>query len=196
MKTMRVLNNQHGFTLIEALVAISILVVGILSLYTMQIISIQGNAKANQVTLGASWAGNQIESVMLRDLKDIPDIFADSVRFPTNLTGSPRPSRENYSNKRITLLDRTNDGSSLAQDINNNALDDDNVDAIPNFGLDAATAATADFWEQSPDNRFILYYNFAIDIPFPKIVTVRILVQEVNTPSPPVVFTYYKDDTI
>jgi len=192
---MRTLNNQHGFTLIEALVAISILVVGILSLYSMQIISIQGNAKANQITLGSSWAENQIESVVLRELKDIPDIFADSVRFPTNLAGSPRPSRDNYSNKRITLLDRTNDGSSIAQDTNNNGLDDENV-GTPNFGLDAATAATADFWEQSPDNRFVIYYNFAIDIPFPKVVTVRILVQEVNTASPPVVFTYYKDDTI
>ena len=34
--TMQIINNEKGFTLIEALVAMVILVIGILSLYTMR----------------------------------------------------------------------------------------------------------------------------------------------------------------
>lgn len=197
MKRENAFRSQGGFTLIEAMIAMTVLVIGILSLYTMQLASIRGNATANRISVESAWAQNQIEAILLKKLKDIPDIFTDTSRYSPHLSGSPRLSRENYSDKKITLLDRNNDGSGLLQDPDNNGVDDSNVDGVPNFGLDAVTKATADFWEDSPDGKYTILYNFAIDIPFPKTVTIRILVQQVSMPNaPPAVFTYYKDDTI
>lgn len=48
--------NQKGFTLIEALVAMVILSIGILSVSTMQISAINGNATANKLTVATSVA--------------------------------------------------------------------------------------------------------------------------------------------
>lgn len=58
---MKPLLTQKGFTLIEALVAIVILTIGILSLYTMQVSSINGNATANHLTVATSVANNCYE---------------------------------------------------------------------------------------------------------------------------------------
>lgn len=58
---MQTINNEKGFTLIEALVAMVILVIGILSLYTMQTTSVKGNATAFGLTSAATWATERIE---------------------------------------------------------------------------------------------------------------------------------------
>lgn len=50
------LNNTEGFTLLEALMAMLVLTVGIMALYTLQISSTQGNSTANHLTL-ASMSG-------------------------------------------------------------------------------------------------------------------------------------------
>ncbi len=190
-------NREQGFTLVEAMIALFILMVGIMSLYTMQIAAIQGNQTSNRITVSSAWAQNQIEGLMMKDLKELPAVFsgpaytARSGAYP-----GKRKAQVNYSDGDIPSLDRTDDGRAFVQDTDKNGFDDTGVDAIPNFGLDAATAASADWWEPSPDGRFNLYYNFAIDVPFPKVVTVRVLVQEVNSTAPPAAFTYIKDDII
>jgi type IV pilus assembly protein PilV len=52
---------QKGFTLIEALVAMVVLTIGILSLYTMQVSAINGNATANHLTVATTVANNCYE---------------------------------------------------------------------------------------------------------------------------------------
>jgi prepilin-type N-terminal cleavage/methylation domain-containing protein len=58
---MKPLLTQKGFTLIEALVAMVVLTIGILSLYTMQVSSINGNATANHLTVATTVANNCYE---------------------------------------------------------------------------------------------------------------------------------------
>jgi len=56
-----IIRNQEGFTLIEALVALVILTIGILSLNSMQVSSINGNAKASRITIASATAGDLYE---------------------------------------------------------------------------------------------------------------------------------------
>ena len=195
----KVLRSNQGFTLIEALVALFILTVGIMSLYSMQTSAITGNYMAHRTTLGSAWAANQIEKIMTKKLRELPAIF-NGAPYIANCGGvlpANRQAIDNYHDARTPSLDRNDDGRALTEDVaNKNGFDDENVDAIPNFGLDNATTATADCWEATPDNRFNIFYNFAIDIPFPRTVTIKIIVQELNTTAAPVTFTYIKDDII
>lgn len=58
---MKKILSQDGFTLLEALIAMVILTVGILSLFTLQLSAINGNAKANQLTIATSVANDCFE---------------------------------------------------------------------------------------------------------------------------------------
>jgi len=55
---------EKGFTLLEVIIAISILTIGILAVASMQIGAIRGNALAGGVTEAATWAGDGIEKLM------------------------------------------------------------------------------------------------------------------------------------
>lgn len=61
---------QSGFTLIEVLVAISILSFGLLAIATMQITAIQTTGKAKSVGEGTSWAEDRTEYLMSLDYSD------------------------------------------------------------------------------------------------------------------------------
>ena len=66
----KTLKAENGFTLIEALVAMVVLTIGILSLYSMQITSIHGNAKSSRITTAATWDMNQVERIIGMDYDD------------------------------------------------------------------------------------------------------------------------------
>ena len=55
---------QDGFTLIETLVAMVILVIGIFGLYSMQTTAIRYNATASAITTSATWAADRIEQLL------------------------------------------------------------------------------------------------------------------------------------
>ncbi len=199
------LQNEKGFTLIESMIAILVLVIGILSLNAMQTSSIRGNATANRITTGTSWAQEQVEDLLLTKLRDIPVLFTETENIPPNANiyteggafDRAKAKAPNPTWKTVLLLDTTDDGGrTLDQDSDMNGLDDNGADAVPNFGLDNTTVPPADFSRQSPDGRFTIYYNFAINTPLPRVVTIRIIVQENNKPTAPVVFTYMKDDIL
>ena len=59
-------NQQKGFTLIEVLVAMTLLVIGILAVASMQIISLGGNSQAIRVTEASTWGGDKLETLMAR----------------------------------------------------------------------------------------------------------------------------------
>ena len=61
---MRKRSKEEGFTLLEVIVAISILTIGILAVASMQISSIRGNSFSSNVTEGTTWAGGQVERLM------------------------------------------------------------------------------------------------------------------------------------
>ena len=57
--------NEKGFTLLEVIVAISILTIGLLAVASMQVSAIRGNASAYGITEGTSWASDQVEKLMV-----------------------------------------------------------------------------------------------------------------------------------
>ena len=59
-------HNEEGFTLLEVLVAISILTFGLLAIGSMQVTSIRGNHFAGKVTDGTYLACDKMEDLMSR----------------------------------------------------------------------------------------------------------------------------------
>ncbi|PKN29623.1 MAG: hypothetical protein CVU64_07255 [Deltaproteobacteria bacterium HGW-Deltaproteobacteria-21] len=57
---------QNGFTLLEVIVAISILMFGILAVASMQSASIRGNAWSMNLTEGTTLAAEQVERLITR----------------------------------------------------------------------------------------------------------------------------------
>lgn len=57
-------NKQQGFTLVEVLVAVSLLVIGILAVASMQISSLGGNSFASRTTEASTWSSSQQETLM------------------------------------------------------------------------------------------------------------------------------------
>ena len=84
---MKIANNQKGFTLIEAMVALSILTIGILTLYTMQTTALKGNATANGLTTASTWATNRIEQILSMKYDDIVDTDGDGTGKDSDFDG-------------------------------------------------------------------------------------------------------------
>lgn len=63
-RSVAVIKNNQGFTLIEALIAMVVLAVGILGVNAMQISSISGNTTANKLTESSTLAGNSYERLL------------------------------------------------------------------------------------------------------------------------------------
>ena len=76
----RTMDRESGFTLIEILIAITILTVGLLGVASMQVSAIRGNDFSGSVTTGLCLAEDRMEELMRRgytdallaDLKDKP----------------------------------------------------------------------------------------------------------------------------
>ena len=66
-------DREKGFTLIEVLVAISILCFGLLGVAVMQASAIRGNALASDVTEGTVWASEYLERLMRTAVADYND---------------------------------------------------------------------------------------------------------------------------
>jgi prepilin-type N-terminal cleavage/methylation domain-containing protein len=62
-KAQNSLNNQKGFTLVELLVAITLMVIGIFAVLGMQLIALQSNSIANQLSVATSLASEALEDV-------------------------------------------------------------------------------------------------------------------------------------
>ena len=78
MKTIRTLYDDDGFTLIEALMALAILTIGILALYSLQTVVIKGNATAIGLTTASTWAADRVEQLLALDYDDV-DLQDDGV---------------------------------------------------------------------------------------------------------------------
>lgn len=70
---MKVQNNS-GFTLIETMVALAVLAIGIISLYTMQVSSMEGNSYANQMTEATNWTADQVEQIMDMSFQELAQL--------------------------------------------------------------------------------------------------------------------------
>ncbi len=68
---MNIVGNAKGFTLIEVLMAMVVLAVGTITLYTMQTVSIKGNAKANSISMASNATRDTIENVMNQSYSNV-----------------------------------------------------------------------------------------------------------------------------
>ena len=157
--------SQDGFTLIEAVIAVAVLSIGILTLSVMQAGSVRGNARASQITTASAWAAQRMEQLNAMAYED------------------------------DQLDDVRNDGTDQDADLNGIDDDDDGPgrDTIPNFGLDQNTTATADFTiADDPDlPGFTIHHNIAVDQPIENMKTIRIILIR-NTDQQQFVFDYFK----
>lgn len=63
-------SREAGFTLLEVIIAISILSVGLLAVASMQTAAIRGNDNAYRITEGATWAQDRLEYLMAQSYDD------------------------------------------------------------------------------------------------------------------------------
>jgi len=70
LSTKKMLGNQSGFTLLEVLIAISILTVGLLGVAQMQIMGIRGNYFSGNTTTVLTLAEEKMEDLLGRSYSD------------------------------------------------------------------------------------------------------------------------------
>lgn len=75
--------NNRGFTLIEALIAIFILSIGILTVAKLQGSSVKGDAKAGDITRASLLASDTIEDLLSLDFIDTK-LSDDDIHFPVD----------------------------------------------------------------------------------------------------------------
>ncbi|MBV5340687.1 MAG: prepilin-type N-terminal cleavage/methylation domain-containing protein [Deltaproteobacteria bacterium] len=71
--------NEKGFTLVELLVALTIMAIGILAVVQMQIVALQSNSIANSLSVATSLAQEVMEDIQSWDVNTPPVIGAFTV---------------------------------------------------------------------------------------------------------------------
>ena len=90
----RAMQNDAGFTLIEVLIAISILAVGLLGVAAMQTSAIQVNSAAGRMTTRMNWAQDKME-----ELKALPfsDPWLEAAGNPSGVDSAGNTHQETTS---------------------------------------------------------------------------------------------------
>lgn len=153
----RQFSSDRGFTLIEAVVALAVLSIGILTINIMQTGAVRSNYRASQITTASARAGDRMERINSLPYND------------------------------VSLTDQNGDGTN--QDTDKNGLDDDDVDAIANFGLDETV--NADYTIPFPDEGLTMHYNIAVDHPLENTKTIRVIIVR-DADQQQLVFDYFK----
>ena len=140
--------SNQGFTILEVLIAITILAFGLLAIATMQGSSIKGNSQAIGITEGITLAQDKAEELTRLAYDD------------------------------ALLAHTTDDGGDTTnQDANQNGIDEDDegtvVDDILNFGLNQ-TGGAADNTENM--GRYTIHWNVAVNQPLNNVKTIRVIV--------------------
>jgi prepilin-type N-terminal cleavage/methylation domain-containing protein len=83
------MKQKSGFTLIEVMIALTVLAAGLLALATMQIVSIRSNAFSTEMTYATMLAQSQFEQLRNMDYADIPS--SGSTIIPATATSKGIP---------------------------------------------------------------------------------------------------------
>lgn len=97
--------HEAGFSLIELMIALMILAVGILGIWSMQGTAIRGNAQAKWITEGAALAADQVEKLMRMDYDDAGVVSGTRVESPYTIqwvVSAPNATINNVKNITVT----------------------------------------------------------------------------------------------
>jgi type IV pilus assembly protein PilV len=72
MWTTKKLGTSKGFTLVELLIAMTLLSIGILAMVQMQVVAIQSNSIANKLTVASSLAEEVMDDIQSWDINNPP----------------------------------------------------------------------------------------------------------------------------
>lgn len=159
----------EGFTLIEVLVAITIFTVGILAANVMQGTSIRSNHQASNIFEAVAWGTDRLEQLMTGD-------YNDPLLDDQPVAGDPN-------------------GNGTGEDVLPIATGPDGIDDNGgNFGLDDFPG---DGGFVSPDGRFNIAWNVAVDYPLEGLKTIRLIINRTDWGQAKAVsITYVKCDNI
>lgn len=165
---MKKLDNQ-GFTLIEVVIALGVLAIGIIAMFSMQTMGIKGNSNANRITETTIWAADKIEEIVALDYDDLIDRNNNGTEHDLDKDG----------------IDDTKDGNFGLND----TMTGTNVVADDTLRNAAGTQIATD------DGRYNVYWNVATDHPIKGVKTVQINVVNIVTQKT-ISFQYRKFDQI
>ena len=84
-----IIKNHNGFTLIEMLIAISILSFGLLGLAELQFIAIKGNKESRDLTSAVILAETKVEELLKTGVTNLSNGIFHDTNNPVNETGAP-----------------------------------------------------------------------------------------------------------
>lgn len=104
--------DNNGFTLIEILIAMVVLSIGILGLYSMQVTAIRGNKSANDLTEASRAASEVIEHIMHLDFSSsaLSATAADEYHSSVELSDIDLTLPHSVSSVRWQVTDWSGDG--------------------------------------------------------------------------------------
>lgn len=70
MRNMLTVNNQKGFTLLELLVAVSLMAIGLLAVVSMQAVAINSNSIANRSAVATAFGQGVMDEILARPITD------------------------------------------------------------------------------------------------------------------------------
>lgn len=88
MKNTQLLADDRGFTLVEAIIAVAVFSIGILSVYLVQTTAVRGNSTASGISTASSWAADRIEKIIALEYDD-GAIADDGLGTLDTTTGTP-----------------------------------------------------------------------------------------------------------
>ena len=187
--------NQNGFTLLEIIVAIAVLTIGLLSLYAMHVSAISSNTSANNITISSNWANDRIEILLNRpyDHSDLDDDNGNGTNQDNNNDGI-----DDSGGNSVNFIGGVVVGGNVIDNVGGNfglngGLIFDNTSGL----LLGVNPALADGRAVSPDDRFEILWNVAVDIPVPNSKTIRVIVTTPDRGTTKAVsMTYIKSEKI
>lgn len=107
---MKKINSIEGFSLLEVLIAMFVLVVGVFTMYSMQIGALKGNTKSQLITEASNEARNQIEQLLDLDY-DAAGLTNGGPYEVTSTVESIKSVEYTVTDWRTDTLDNDNDGN-------------------------------------------------------------------------------------
>lgn len=162
------IHNEKGFTLIEVVIALGVLAIGIIAMFSMQTMGIKGNSAANRITETTIWAADKVEEVVALGYADLVDTNKNGTKHDLNKDGRDDITGGNFG-LNDTATGTNIDADETLRNKSNAPVTIDGVSYPP--GAQIPTA----------DGRYNVFWNVAEDHPIIGVKTVQVNVVNIRT---------------